>query len=161
MEQKAQSFQIEPMTFKDIDGVLKVEEKCFKTPWSRNAFLCELKNSRIAHYIVAKFNGKVIGYCGIWLIIDEAHVTSVGVHPEYRGFGVGKLLLKTIITIAKSYKAKTMTLEVRKSNYIAQNLYFKMGFIPNGIRKNYYSDNREDAIIMTKNMRNSCYQMSK
>lgn len=151
MEQRTQkSIQIEPMTLKDIDDVIRVEKECFTIPWSRYAFLCELRNSSIAHYIVARFNDMIIGYCGMWLMIDKAHITNIGVLPEYRGFGVGELLLTSIITIAKSYGAKKITLEVRKSNYAAQNLYLKKGFIPRGIKKKYYSDNKEDAIIMTK-----------
>lgn len=153
MEQKAQKgLVIEPMTLNDIDGVMTVEKECFTTPWSRQSFFCELQNKNITHYITAKYKDIVIGYCGIWLIIDEAHVTNVGVLPAYRGCGVGEILLRTIITIAESHNAKTITLEVRKSNYIAQNLYLKLGFLPCGIRTGYYSDDKEDAIIMTKKL---------
>lgn len=153
MEKRAQKgLVIEPMTLEDIDGVLTVERECFTTPWSKQSFICELHNEDLAHYIIAKYKDTVIGYCGIWLILDEAHVTNVGVLPAYRGCGVGEILLRTITTLAEGYKAKTLTLEVRKSNYIAQNLYLKLGFLPCGIRIGYYSDDKEDAIIMTKKL---------
>lgn len=152
MEQTQRGLVIKPMTLNDIDGVMSVELECFTTPWTRESFIYELQNKDLTHYIIAKYRDTVIGYCGIWLILDKAHVTNVGVLPSYRGCGVGEILLRTIITIAKRYKAKTLTLEVRKSNYIAQNLYFKLGFLPCGIRIGYYSDDKEDAIIMTKNL---------
>ena len=151
MEQRADAMlSVEKMTMKDLDEVMEVERQCFTTPWSRYSFVCELKDNQFSHYIVAKYMGKIIGYAGMWIILDEAHVTNVGVLPEYRGGGVGELLMRSLIIAAKEHGAKKMTLEVRKSNYVAQNLYSKLGFEPVGIRRGYYLDNREDAVIMWK-----------
>jgi len=151
MEQEADDMvTVEKMKMKDLDEVMEVERQCFTTPWSRYSFICELRDNQFSHYIVAKHMGKVIGYAGMWTIIDEAHVTNVGVLPEYRGEGVGEYLMRSLIAAAKERGAKKMTLEVRKSNYIAQNLYTKLGFEPVGIRRGYYLDNKEDAVIMLK-----------
>ncbi|WP_214484450.1 ribosomal protein S18-alanine N-acetyltransferase [Bacillus sp. SM2101] len=140
------------MNVEDIDNVLKVEETSFATPWSKDIFLSEINNNKYAHYIVAEENGLVIGYCGAWLIIDEAHITNVALLPEYRGRKLGEAMLKQLVDFAKALGAKTMTLEVRVSNIIAQSLYRKLGFNDGGIRKNYYTDNQEDALIMWVNI---------
>jgi len=151
MEEKAQDkIIIEPMKIKDLDEVLEIENHCFTTPWSRYAFTCELRDNQFSYYIVAKIDNKTVGYAGMWIILNEAHVTNVGVLPEYRGMGIGELLMRTLMAIAKSKNADKMTLEVRKSNYVAQNLYTKLGFEPRGIRRGYYQDNKEDAVIMWK-----------
>jgi len=151
MEQRADhAFTIEMMDIKDLDEVIEVERQCFTTPWSRYSFICELKDNQFSHYIVAKDMDKIVGYAGMWVIIDEAHVTNVGVLPEYRGEGVGEFLMRSLIAAAKERGANMMTLEVRKSNYVAQNLYSKLGFEPIGIRRGYYMDDREDAVIMLK-----------
>lgn len=151
MEEKAQdNITVELMKMSDLDDVMEVEHQCFTTPWSRYAFTCELRDNQFSYYIVAKANGKIIGYAGMWIVLNEAHVTNVGVLPEYRGMGVGELLMRTLIAAAKTKNADKMTLEVRKSNYVAQNLYTKLGFEPRGIRRGYYQDNKEDAVIMWK-----------
>jgi ribosomal-protein-alanine N-acetyltransferase len=151
MEQRANAdLTVEVMQMKDLDEVMEVEQRCFTTPWSRYSFTCELKDNQFSHYIIAKHLGKIIGYGGMWIILDEAHVTNVGVLPEYRGLGVGELLMRSLMAAAKTRGAKKMTLEVRKSNYVAQNLYSKLGFEPIGIRRGYYLDDREDAVIMWK-----------
>lgn len=151
MEQRVNDdLTIEVMGMKDLEEVMEVEHKCFNTPWSRYSFICELSNNEFSHYILARYLNKVIGYAGIWVVLDEAHVTNVGVLPEYRGEGVGELLMKSLMALAKHQGAKKMTLEVRKSNYVAQNLYSKLGFEPVGIRRGYYLDNKEDAVIMWK-----------
>jgi ribosomal-protein-alanine N-acetyltransferase len=90
----------------------------------------------------------IVGFAGLWLMVDEAHVTTLALHPEYRGRGLGELLLAHLIDISYTIGAKWVTLEVRKSNYIAQNLYRKYGFHEAGVRVRYYSDNHEDAVIM-------------
>ncbi|MDX8363304.1 ribosomal protein S18-alanine N-acetyltransferase [Cytobacillus sp. IB215316] len=140
------------MNVEDIENVLKVEEASFATPWSKDIFLSEINNNKYAHYIVAEENGLVIGYCGAWIIIDEAHITNVALLPEYRGRKLGEAMLKQLVDFAKALGAKTMTLEVRVSNIIAQSLYRKLGFNDGGIRKNYYTDNQEDALIMWVNI---------
>ncbi len=143
---------IREMTEEDIDEVLDIEKKSFKTPWSRDAFVKEVNENRLAKYVVASVHDKVIGYGGIWLIIDEGHITNIAVHPDFRGLGVGKLLVEALIEICRERGINRMTLEVRKSNEIAKSLYKKYGFKECGIRPGYYSDTKEDAIIMWKEM---------
>jgi len=101
----------------------------------------------------------IVGFAGLWLMVDEAHVTTIALHPEYRGRGLGELLLVTLIDIAYDIGAKWVTLEVRVSNYTAQNLYRKYGFREAGLRHRYYSDNQEDALIMwTEEINSSSYK---
>jgi ribosomal-protein-alanine N-acetyltransferase len=143
---------VELMGVEDLDQVIEVEKLSFTNPWSRNSFFLELTTNELATYIVAKVDGRVVGYAGMWLIVGEAHVTNVAVHPGFRKKGIGELLMRSLMTIARESGAKMMTLEVRKSNYIAQNLYTKLGFEPIGIRRGYYTDNNEDAVIMWTNL---------
>lgn len=91
----------------------------------------------------------IVGFAGLWLMVDEAHVTTIAVHPEYRGRGIGELMLATLIGISYDIGARVVSLEVRVSNAVAQNLYRKYGFHEEGTRRRYYSDNHEDAKIMT------------
>lgn len=134
---------------KHIDGILRVSNLSFHTAWNKESFLNELDNS-FARYVVAVKDDIVIGFGGLWLIIDEGHITNIAVHPEFRGTGVGSALLEALIEICKLEAACGVTLEVRKSNIPAQNLYKKYGFVEEGLRKGYYGDNKEDAIIMWK-----------
>lgn len=133
-----------------IDSVITIDTLCFPIPWSRESFQKEIDNNKFARYIVAKKNNIIIGYAGMWLILDEGHITNIAVHPEYRGIGAGNLLLEGLVEICKSESINSLTLEVRKSNIVAQNLYKKYGFVEEGLRKEYYGDNKEDAIIMWK-----------
>lgn len=139
---------IRRMDISDIDGVVSVEEQTFSVPWSRAAFEAELSENTLAHYLVAEVDGAVVGYCGMWIILDEAHLTNVAVLPGYRGRGIGNGLLMTLIELAKYKGATCMTLEVRKSNSGAQRLYRRLGFMPRGLRRQYYTDTKEDAVIM-------------
>lgn len=191
---------IEPMQLADIPAVMAVEKQSFTMPWPANAYKREIKENRLAHYIVARrtfpvaakdgiveqdgvetsilpasqsgFQGllkrllgtlsrstdlppeederskRVVGYAGLWLMVDEAHITTIAVAPEYRGFGVGELLLLGLIDISRQINARYLTLEVRASNTLAQNLYRKYLFKETGVRQRYYSDNNEDALIM-------------
>ncbi|MFB5664338.1 ribosomal protein S18-alanine N-acetyltransferase [Alteribacillus sp. HJP-4] len=136
----------------DIEGVLRVEHNAFQLPWTRQAFMNELKNNQFAHYLVAEKNGIIVGYCGVWIVIDEAHITNIAVHSSKRGRQIGDDLLIHALEMAYTYGAKTMSLEVRVSNEVAQALYDKHGFQPAGIRKNYYTDNNEDALVMWVNL---------
>lgn len=131
----------------DIEEVLEIENSCFSTPWSKDAFKMEIKN-KFANYVVAKVNGKTVGYGGIWLIIDEGHITNIAVKKEFRSMKVGSHILEALANLCKERNVTSMTLEVRKSNISAQKLYEKYGFKEVGLRKAYYSDNNEDAIIM-------------
>jgi ribosomal-protein-alanine N-acetyltransferase len=140
------------MREEDIDQVIEVEHASFTTPWSREAFFNEIHNNKFAVYIVLEEDDKIIGYCGTWLVIDEAHVTNIAILPEYRGKKLGEALLGKLISTAREMGARSMTLEVRVTNHVAQSLYRKFGFQNGGIRKNYYSDNQEDALIMWVNL---------
>lgn len=141
---------IDEMRVEDVDQVVEIERLSYRTPWSRRAFLSELRDNAYADYIVARCGGRVVGYAGMWLLFDEAHITNIAVHPAYRGRKIGDLLLSQLERRAARRGMKSMTLEVRPSNPVAQALYRKHGFVPRGIRRGYYSDTREDAIIMWK-----------
>ena len=138
---------IRPMTKDDVDDVYKVEEDCFVDPWSKESIRKELKND-LARYLVAEIDGEIVGYVGVWFVVDEGHITNVAVHSNYRGKKIGDKLVKEMVELCRQSNIVAMTLEVRESNIVAQNLYKKYGFKMGGIRKEYYSDNKEDAIIM-------------
>jgi ribosomal-protein-alanine N-acetyltransferase len=131
-----------------IDQVLSIELKSFPTPWSRRAFMFEVTENDFAFYIVAHVNNRVVGYGGMWLVVDEAHITNVAVHPDYRGCGIGRALMLELLRRAAILGAGKVTLEVRVTNLVARNLYKSLGFSDKGVRPKYYSDNNEDAIIM-------------
>ena len=141
------SITVRRMNSLDIDGVLAVEQQSFQTPWSRDGFVGEMSND-LCYYLVLVDEGKIIGYAGMWLIVDEAHVTNVAVLSEYRGKKLGDKLMSALMEYAKNHGALRMTLEVRESNAVAQGLYTKLGFITQGRRRNYYTDTREDALVM-------------
>lgn len=140
------------MSVYDIDGVYKVELKSFATPWTKDAFYYELTNNPYAHYLVMKENERVIGYCGIWIVMGEAQITNIAIDPDCRGRKLGDLLLAKAMEYCKMVGATTVSLEVRVSNIVAQSLYRKHGFQNGGIRKNYYVDNHEDALVMWVNI---------
>ncbi len=146
------SFVFRYMKEEDIDQILEIEHASFATPWSREAFYNEIYNNKFAVYIVLEEDDKIIGYCGAWVVIDEAHVTNVAILPAYRGRHLGEALLRKMMTVAKDMGARSMTLEVRVTNNVAQSLYRKLGFQNGGIRKNYYTDNQEDALVMWVNI---------
>lgn len=131
-----------------LDQVLEIEKMSFPLPWSRQSFEFEIMQNEFAHYIVVMNDQKVLGYAGLWVVLDEAHVTNVAVHPDFRGNRIGFLLMKEIMRRASLKGAYKITLEVRPSNAIALKLYRSLGFKELGLRKKYYSDNNEDAIIM-------------
>lgn len=143
----ANEYTIRRMTLADVDGVAAVEAATFPTPWSRDAFESEMKNVA-ARYLVAEKDGQVIGYAGAWIIIDESHITNIAVLKEHRGQGIGRALTAGLMQYLSNLGAAYATLEVRKSNAVAQSLYVSLGFIKLGVRKRYYEDNGEDALIM-------------
>ncbi|WP_075620368.1 ribosomal protein S18-alanine N-acetyltransferase [Paenisporosarcina indica] len=137
------------MTVDDIDGVLKIEEEAFSLPWTKDAFMQEMTTNLHAYYVVAENDAhQIVGFCGMWLVIDESHITNVAVTEYVKGQGIGEGLMREAIRVAKEHGVVLMTLEVRVSNKIAQNLYRKLDFQNGGIRKGYYSDNLEDALVM-------------
>lgn len=135
-----------------IDEVVFIENESFTIPWSKNSFLREIEKNKDAIYFVAinNYTNQVLGYGGMWNIANEAHITNIAVSSKFRGRGIGSQILKKVIQVAKDNNLSGITLEVRASNEIAKKLYFKHGFILEGIRKEYYEDNREDALIMWK-----------
>lgn len=143
--------RIREMRRRDLDQILEIEELCFPLPWSRESFLTELKNP-LAQYIVAQEGFVLLGYAGVWLIFDEGHITNVAVHPRARGRRIGELLLANIMALASANGAVVVTLEVRPSNDAALSLYRRMGFEEKGLRRGYYLDNGEDALIMVKKL---------
>ena len=138
---------IEIMKDDDIANVMEVELKSFSIPWSKESFENELKNN-LALYLVAKVDEKAVGYIGVWKIFDEGHITNVAVHPDFRGEGIGRALISELLYLCEKEGITSFTLEVRESNIVAQNLYKSFGFVEEGKRKGYYSDNNENAIIM-------------
>ncbi len=140
--------EIDFMTEADIDAVLEVENKCFLKPWSRNAFLGDLLDEHTV-YLVAKADGKIIGYVGGWCVLEDADITNIAVLPEYRRQGIGKMLLKRLIIETKKRGSQNIRLEVRESNISAISLYEKFEFIKIYTREKYY-ENHEDALIMEK-----------
>ncbi|MDP4146135.1 MAG: ribosomal protein S18-alanine N-acetyltransferase [Bacillota bacterium] len=130
-----------------VDNIITIEELSFAIPWSKASMEQEL-NNKFAKYLVIKKDGVVVGYGGMWIILDEGHITNIAIHPSYRGLGLGSMLLEALINICGENKINSLTLEVRASNIVAQNLYKKFGFEKEGIRKSYYANNNEDAVIM-------------
>ncbi|HEY8486587.1 MAG TPA: ribosomal protein S18-alanine N-acetyltransferase, partial [Limnochordales bacterium] len=143
---------IDPMRVRDLNDVMAIERLSFTSPWSRTAFLSELLENDRAHYLVARVHGRTVGYVGIWIVADEGHITNVAVHPDYRSRGVGRRLLHAITELAIRKGARRLTLEVRRSNLRAQSLYQSLGFQSVGVRRGYYRDNNEDAIIMWRDL---------
>jgi ribosomal-protein-alanine N-acetyltransferase len=140
---------IEPMSLEDVADVHRIESASFPTPWPDYAFRQEIQTNRLAHYLVVKAGDETIGYGGMWLMVDEAHITTFAVLPTWRRRGVGARLMLEMMRLAADVNARIVTLEVRLSNREARALYGKFGFKPVGIRPRYYSDNNEDALIMT------------
>ncbi|AQS60158.1 ribosomal protein S18-alanine N-acetyltransferase [Desulforamulus ferrireducens] len=146
-------YRLTEMKLEHIPEVLAIEQVSFPTPWSQQAFTYEITQNNFAHYVVALEGEKVIGYAGMWLVLDEAHITNVAVHPNYRGKKLGLALMLEAMRQAILRGAVRMTLEVRPSNTVARELYKKLGFKEKGLRKRYYTDTNEDAIIMWVDLR--------
>ncbi len=140
---------IERMTLADLPQVEEIERQSFTTPWPPGAYRSELESNRLAYYVVARFAGQVVGFAGLWMMVDEAHVTTFAVRQGWRRHGVGERLLIALMDVARSRHAREATLEVRPSNKAARRLYEKYGFELAGLRPRYYSDDNEDALIMT------------
>lgn len=138
---------IRRMTDADVDAVAAIEAATFPTPWSRDAFAAEMRNA-VARYMVAELDGAVVGFAGAWIILDESHITNIAVLKEHRGQGIGRQLTAGLLQYLSNLGADYATLEVRRSNAVAQSLYESLGFVRLGVRKRYYEDNGEDALIM-------------
>lgn len=148
---------MEDITFRfasvdDVDLLAAIDVQSFAVPWPKEAFYNDLASNRFAVYVIMELDHRPVGYCGVWIVLDEAHITNVAVLPGFRGRKLGERLMRKIMSLAAEAGAGTMTLEVRVSNIVALSLYRKLGFQDGGIRKNYYSDNQEDALVMWVNI---------
>lgn len=140
--------EITKMRRRHLRRVLAIESRVYPRPWSASLFLAELSQRGSRTYIVARRDGEVVGYSGMMFTGREAHVTNIAVDPDWHGHKIGTRLLLTIVTEAIAKGSETLSLEVRVSNTVAQSLYEKFGFSPAGIRRGYYVETREDALVM-------------
>lgn len=143
----ASPIEMRRMKAEDVPSVMVIERECFTVPWRESAYLTELSNHS-AHYLVACIAGEIVGYGGMWVIMDEAHITTLGVAKACRGRKIGERVLVALLDEARTHHVRRATLEVRESNTVAQNLYRKYGFQPAAVRRGYYTDNHENAIVM-------------
>jgi ribosomal-protein-alanine N-acetyltransferase len=139
---------IEPMTQADLPAILRIEGLSFTTSWPVNAFSNEIRDNKLAHYFVGRLDGTIVAYGGIWVILEDSHITTIAVHPDYRGLKLGEEMLIKLLDEAILQGASWITLEVRESNDVAQKLYRKYGFTTVSTRRGYYSDNGENALVM-------------
>ncbi|WP_163538259.1 ribosomal protein S18-alanine N-acetyltransferase [Gracilibacillus sp. YIM 98692] len=140
------------MTENDIEAVSQIDEKSFPKPWPKQIYYEEMNLNQYAKYFVTTVNEEVVGFCGTWMVLDEAQVTNIAIHPAYRGRGLGEGLFQYVINYAVAHDVKHLSLEVRMSNLVAQRMYKKFGLQPGGVRKNYYTDNQEDALVLWVNL---------
>ena len=136
----------------DIRDVLKVDQATFSASWTEDIFKHEVVDNQHAHYFVVEAEGDIIGYAGLWIVEDDAQVTNIALLRKFRGYKIGEKLFGFAVQHAVKHGVTRLSLEVRVSNIIAQKMYRKFGLVPGGIRKNYYSDNGEDAIVMWVNL---------
>ncbi len=155
LKEKEKQMLVRKMKLQDVAEVAEIEKECFITPWSRQSFEAEIIKNKFARYLVGlDDDNQVCVYMGYWKIMDEGHITNIAVKEKHRGKGYAKQIIKDIIQLAKSENVKVLTLEVRQSNLPAINLYQSFGFVEIGIRKQYYIDTKEDAILMLLSLEN-------
>ncbi|MHB8432801.1 MAG: ribosomal protein S18-alanine N-acetyltransferase [Candidatus Tyrphobacter sp.] len=150
---------ISTMAQGDVPHVLRIEREAFATQWPADAFYNEIAANKLAHYFVGRYDGRIVAYGGIWVILEDAHVTTIAVGTQHRGRGFGETMLLRLVDEALARGASWMTLEVRESNVVAQQLYKKYGFTTVTARKAYYSDNDENALVMwAGNLKSELYR---
>ena len=140
-----------PLSEEHLDNIMEIELEAYPEPWSRSMFREEIRNDR-SYFTAAMRDGELIGYSGFWLVLDEAHITSVTVARTLRGLGYGRSQAQHLLEVARDRGVRLVTLEVRDSNASARKLYESLGFTAVGMRKGYYSKTHEDAIVMTKEL---------
>ena len=147
---RPEDLEIEPMTTADVRAVTRIESSSFSTSWPASAFTSELNDNKLAYYFVGRVgpSREIVAYGGIWVILEDAHVTTIAVHPDWRGRRYGEELLVRMLREAMDRGASYISLEARESNVVAQTLYRKYGFSAISTRRGYYSDNGENAIVM-------------
>lgn len=155
-----EKFKVEKLSLEHLDDIMEIEEGCYgQHHWSRDSFVGELNNNCANYFVAVNKNNKCVGYMGLWKIFDEAHVTNLAIHPKFQKKGIAHLLIISSLDLCYMEKIKYMTLEVRCTNERAKNLYEGFGFKSLGVRKKYYQDNGEDAIIMwTENIFSEKYK---
>ncbi len=134
-----------------LPAIMDIEKEAYPEPWTPGMFREEMRSKR-SYFYLAFYGDTLIGYGGFWLVLDEAHITSLTVARDYRGFGYGREQLMHLFEVAEEHGVRTYTLEVRVSNERAKALYESVGFRAVGLRKGYYSSTREDAIVMIKDV---------
>ncbi len=142
--------ELREMVFNDLDQVVVLENELFASPWTKENFIYELCENEFSNNYVLVEDNKIIGYIGFWITFDICQITTLGIAKEYQGRGLSCILMDKCIEVAKQNECFNITLEVRVSNIVAQKLYEKYGFTNAAVRKNYYSDNGEDAYLMLK-----------
>ena len=140
------------MRSEDLDEILSIEQVSFATPWSRNMFLKEISNPNAIPVVFVQ-DGSIVGYICFWLVMDEAHLMNISIHPNRRGKGLGTAALRYLDKTCKKHGLNKIVLEVGRRNAPARSLYKKSGFQTVGFRKGYYSDVKDDALIMEKILR--------
>jgi len=145
------ALRFEPIAVEYLDEILDIEVEAYPEPWTEGMFRDEIRNAH-SHFFVVLLGDMLVGYGGFWLVVDEAHITSVTVRDLCRGRGFGHRLVEFLLREAEDVGARIATLEVRVSNERARNLYLQYGFRPVGLRKNYYPKSNEDAIVMFKEL---------
>ncbi|MGI6362019.1 MAG: ribosomal protein S18-alanine N-acetyltransferase [Bacillota bacterium] len=135
-----------------LEDILEIEELSFPLPWSRESYVNELRDNPLAHFLGLFWQDRLVAFGGVWLIMDEGHIANVAVHPLFRGQGLGELMMRKLMFYTHLQGMTKMTLEVRESNFLAQDLYHKLGFSSAGLRPGYYTDNGEAAMIMWCNL---------
>jgi [ribosomal protein S18]-alanine N-acetyltransferase len=141
---------IEPLSLAgDLEAVLRIEQASFVNPWTREMYLAELENRGVSYCYVARNAAReVVGYCSFWHVADELHINNLAVAPAYRGVGVGTALLRAVLQRGDELGARRATLEVRRANEAARRLYERLGFTVGGVRRAYYTNPVEDALIL-------------
>ena len=136
------------MAESDVTAVHAIEAASFSTPWTRDMFLSELRENKVARYLVVQTAGEIAGFAGVHIILDEGHVTNIAVAQAYRGLGLGRMVTQALMQYAANLGVRYLTLEVRQSNQTARRLYTSLGFVQVALRRNYYQDSGEDAVLM-------------
>lgn len=147
-ESEQRELLIRPISVPDLEQILEIEQASYRTPWTSSDFLREITYNQMAYYYLVEAGERIAGFIGMWLVVDEAHITNIAVSPDFRRQGVGEKLLLFALEMAAQNGARCAILEVRVSNARALNLYLKHGFRYVGLRKTYYRDNDEDAFLM-------------
>ncbi|MGP4073724.1 ribosomal protein S18-alanine N-acetyltransferase [Piscibacillus sp. B03] len=148
MNEVKHDVKIRKITIEDLPHVVVIENESFKSPWKKRDFLHDLLKNSFSHYLVIEKDGEVAGYCGVWIVLESAQITNIAISPKHRGHQLGKKLFKEVLDTIREQGATELSLEVRESNEVAQNMYQQFGLEVVGRRRHYYQDDGEDALVM-------------